>query len=73
MERYKWVLVICLPLNINEAENLSCALNSELLECSDFCAKSKGCCKGWLLAYFNFFFIMWILVNTGWFNIIQLQ
>ena len=53
MKGCKWVLVICLSLNINEAENVSCALNSELLECSNLCAKSKGCLKGLLLAYFN--------------------
>lgn len=62
MKGCKWVLVICLPLNINEAENLSYAFNSELLECSNLCVKSKGCFKGLLLVYFNYLLCEYFLI-----------
>lgn len=55
MEGHKRVLVIYLPLNINEAENLlSFAVNSELLEYSILCVEVKAVIRNyhWLLLIF---------------------
>lgn len=54
MEGCKRVLVIYLPLNINEAENLSFAVNSELLEYSSLCVEVKAVKRNyhWLLLIF---------------------
>ena len=56
--------MICLPQNVNEAENLlSCTLNSELLECIQFTLlESEGCHKGLVLASFYIIIIIVVVV-----------